>query len=48
MKENITLQLQSILNPKKIGTVDSKIKSFSILVTEKKISLGQNEKCKEE
>ena len=33
----MTLQPQSILNPKKIETVDSKIKKFSILVTGKKI-----------
>ena len=40
-KENITLQLQGILNPKKkIETVDSKIKNFSILVTEKKNLIG--------
>ena len=36
-KKNMTLQPQSILNPKKIETVDSKIKKFSILVTGKKI-----------
>ena len=36
-KENITLQLENILNPKKIETVDSKIKNVSILVTKEKI-----------
>ena len=36
MKENIMLQLQSILNQKKTETVDSKIKNFLILVIEKK------------
>ena len=44
LKENITLQLQSILNPKKIETVDSKIKNFSILVTEKKNLIGSKRK----
>ena len=36
-EENITLQLENILNPKKIETVDSKIKNVSILVTKEKI-----------
>ena len=32
-KEYLTLQLEDILTPKKIETVDSKITNFSILVT---------------
>ena len=35
--EKKTLQLENILNPKKIETVDSKIKNVSILVTKEKI-----------
>ena len=34
-KEFITLQLEDILNPKKIEAVDSKITKFSILSVEK-------------
>ena len=34
-KDIITLQLEDILNPKKIETVDSKITNFSILSVEK-------------
>ena len=45
-KENITLQLQSILNPKKIETVDSKTGDFSILVIEKKDLIGAKRKMK--
>ena len=44
MKENITLQLQSILNPKKIETVDSKTGDFSIFVIEKKDLIGAKRK----
>ena len=39
-KENITLQLENILNPKKIETVGSKIKNVSILVTKRKDLVG--------
>ena len=38
------LQLQSMLNPKKTETVDSKIKNFPILVIEKKDLIGANRK----
>ena len=44
-KENITLQLENILNPKKIETVGSKIKNVSILVTKRKDLVGTKWKC---
>ena len=43
-KGNIILQLENILNPKKIETVDCKIKHLSILVTKRKYLVGAKRK----
>ena len=48
-QKRITLQLENILNPKKIETVDSKIHYFSILTTKKQGTIGaKKKKCKKE
>ena len=43
-QKRITLQLENILNPKKIETVDSKIHDFSILTTKKQGTIGAKKK----
>ena len=43
-QETITLQLQNILNPNKIETVDSKIHNFSILTTKRQDKIGLKRK----
>ena len=43
-QEKIALQLQHILNPNKIETVDSKIHNFSILTTKKQDKIGLKKK----
>ena len=43
-KEKITLQLQNILNPNGIKTIDSKIHNFSILLTKKEDSIESRRK----
>ena len=43
-KEKITLQLQNILNPNGIKTIDSKTHNFSILLTKKEGSIGSRRK----
>ena len=43
-QETIILQLQNILNPNKIETVDSKIHNFSILTTKRQDKIGLKRK----